>query len=31
VGFLLMLFLQRSAALWQVVLAHYLTDIANFA
>jgi uncharacterized protein len=31
VGLLLMLFLQRSAALWPVVLAHYLTDIANFA
>jgi hypothetical protein len=30
-GALLMLFLQRSAALWPVVLGHYLIDIANFA
>jgi membrane protease YdiL (CAAX protease family) len=30
-GVLLMLFLQRSGALWPVVLSHYLTDIADFA
>jgi len=30
-GVLLMLFLQRSAALWPVVLGHYLVDIADFA
>ena len=27
---LLMLFYRRSAALWPVVLAHYLTDIVDF-
>jgi uncharacterized protein len=31
IGVLLMLFLQRSAALWPVVLGHYVTDIADFA
>ena len=31
VGVLLMLFYRRSAALWPVVLAHYLTDIVDFA
>jgi membrane protease YdiL (CAAX protease family) len=31
VGILLMLFYQRSKALWPVVLAHYLTDIVEFA
>ncbi len=31
VGILLMLFYQRSMALWPVVLAHYLTDIVEFA
>jgi membrane protease YdiL (CAAX protease family) len=31
VGILLMLFYYRSAALWPVVLAHYLTDIIDFA
>jgi membrane protease YdiL (CAAX protease family) len=30
-GILLMLFLQRSAAIWPVVLAHFLVDIAAFA
>ena len=30
-GVLLMLFLQRSVALWPVVLGHYLVDIADFA
>ena len=30
-GVLLMLFYRRSAALWPVVLAHYLTDIVDFA
>jgi uncharacterized protein len=30
-GILLMLFYQRSAALWPAVLGHYLTDIVNFA
>lgn len=30
-GVLLMLFYRRSAALWPVVLGHYLTDIADFA
>jgi uncharacterized protein len=30
-GVLLMLFLWRSEALWPVVLAHYLTDIIDFA
>ena len=29
-GVLLMLFYRRSAALWPVVLAHYLTDIVDF-
>jgi len=31
IGVLLMLFYRRSAALWPVVLAHYLTDIVDFA
>jgi uncharacterized protein len=31
VGALLMLFFRRSGALWPVVLAHYLIDIADFA
>src|SRR5262249_12297139 len=31
VGVLLMLFYQRSRALWPVVLAHYLTDVIDFA
>jgi uncharacterized protein len=31
IGVLLMLFFRRSAALWPVVLGHYLTDIADFA
>ena len=31
IGILLMLFYQRSKALWPVVLAHYLTDIVEFA
>jgi membrane protease YdiL (CAAX protease family) len=31
VGVLLMMFYRRSAALWPVVLAHYLTDIVDFA
>jgi hypothetical protein len=31
IGVLLMLFYLRSAALWPVVLGHYLTDIADFA
>ena len=30
-GVLFMLFLQRSEALWPVVLGHYLTDIVDFA
>ncbi len=30
-GMLFMLFLQRSNALWPVVLSHYLTDIVDFA
>jgi membrane protease YdiL (CAAX protease family) len=30
-GVLLMLFFRRSAALWPVVLAHYLIDVADFA
>ena len=30
-GVLLMLFLQRSVALWPVVLGHYVVDIADFA
>jgi uncharacterized protein len=30
-GVLLMLFFRRSAALWPVVLGHYLTDIVDFA
>jgi len=30
-GVLLMLFIRRSAALWTVVLGHYLTDIVDFA
>jgi membrane protease YdiL (CAAX protease family) len=30
-GVLLMLFYQRSAALWPVVLAHYLIDVVDFA
>jgi uncharacterized protein len=30
-GALLMLLLWRSEALWPVVLAHYLTDIIDFA
>jgi hypothetical protein len=29
-GVLLMLFYRRSAALWPVVLGHYLTDIVDF-
>jgi uncharacterized protein len=31
IGVLLMLFYLRSAALWPVVLAHYLTDVVDFA
>jgi membrane protease YdiL (CAAX protease family) len=31
IGVLLMLFYRRSIALWPVVLAHYLTDIVDFA
>jgi len=31
VGTLLMLFLERSEALWPVFLCHYLTDIVDFA
>jgi hypothetical protein len=31
IGFLLMLMLRRSGALWPVVLAHYLVDLINFA
>jgi uncharacterized protein len=31
IGILLMLFYQRSMALWPVVLAHYLTDVIDFA
>ena len=31
IGALLMLFYRRSAALWPVVLAHYLTDVVDFA
>jgi membrane protease YdiL (CAAX protease family) len=30
-GVLFILFLQRSRALWPVVLGHYLTDIVDFA
>jgi uncharacterized protein len=30
-GVLLMLFYRRSAALWPVVLAHYFTDVVDFA
>jgi len=30
-GVLLMLFYRRSAALWPVVLGHYLTYIVDFA
>jgi|SRR5271166_5111408 len=30
-GVLLILFYRQSAALWPVVLAHYLTDIVDFA
>jgi membrane protease YdiL (CAAX protease family) len=31
IGVLLMLFYRRSVALWPVVVAHYLTDIVDFA
>jgi membrane protease YdiL (CAAX protease family) len=31
IGILLMLFYRRSAALWPVILAHYMTDIVDFA
>ena len=31
IGVLLMLFYRRSAALWPVVLGHYLTDVVDFA
>ena len=31
IGVLLMLFYRRSGALWPVVLAHYLTDVVDFA
>jgi membrane protease YdiL (CAAX protease family) len=31
IGSLLMLFLQRSEALWPVFLAHYLSDVIDFA
>ena len=31
IGALLMLFYRRSVALWPVVLAHYLTDVVDFA
>jgi CAAX protease family protein len=31
IGVLLMLFYRRSVALWPVVLAHYMTDIVDFA
>jgi uncharacterized protein len=31
IGAVLMLFYQRSVALWPVVLAHYLTDVVDFA
>jgi hypothetical protein len=31
IGVLLMLFLQRSEALWPVFIGHYLTDIVDFA
>ena len=31
IGVLLMLFYRRSVALWPVVLAHYLTDVVDFA
>jgi membrane protease YdiL (CAAX protease family) len=31
IGVLLMLFYRRSSALWPVVLAHYLTDVVDFA
>jgi hypothetical protein len=30
-GILLMLFLQRSEALWPIVLGHYLADVVDFA
>jgi membrane protease YdiL (CAAX protease family) len=30
-GALLMLFFRRSEALWPIVLAHYLTDVVDFA
>jgi uncharacterized protein len=30
-GILLMLFLQRSGALWPIVLCHYLADVIDFA
>jgi membrane protease YdiL (CAAX protease family) len=30
-GVLLMVFYRRAGALWPVVLAHYLTDVADFA
>jgi hypothetical protein len=30
-GILLMVFYRRSAALWPVVTAHYLTDVVDFA
>jgi membrane protease YdiL (CAAX protease family) len=31
IGVLLMLFYRRSAALWPVVVGHYLTDVVEFA
>ena len=31
IGVLLMLFYRRSAALWSVVVGHYLTDVVEFA
>ncbi len=31
IGILLMMFLQRSGALWPVALAHYLIDVIDFA
>jgi hypothetical protein len=31
IGVLLMLFYRRPAALWPVVLGHYLTDVVDFA
>jgi uncharacterized protein len=31
IGILLMMFFQRSGALWPVVLAHYLIDVIDFA